>query len=75
MSIDNPEHYKTGGIETIDFIKAKLSPAAYQGYLLGNVMKYSSRIFTKGQPLEDVAKLRWYAAELEQALNEEARND
>jgi len=39
----NPKHYKTGGIETIDFIKAKLTDEQFKGYLAGNVIKYLSR--------------------------------
>ncbi len=33
----------TGGIETIDFIKAKLTEEQFKGYLAGNVIKYLSR--------------------------------
>jgi hypothetical protein len=29
----NPDHYKHGGIETIEYIKAKMSPVEYYGYL------------------------------------------
>jgi hypothetical protein len=29
----NPDHYMTGGIETIDFIKAKLTEEQFKGYL------------------------------------------
>lgn len=33
-------YYDAGGIETLDVIKAKLTPEQYHGYLLGNVIKY-----------------------------------
>src|SRR6056297_1685231 len=39
----DPDHYKTGGIETIDYMRAKLTPEQMEGYLLGNIMKYLSR--------------------------------
>ena len=51
----NPNHYKTGGIETIDFIRAK-----NLGYNLGNAVKYISRAPYKGKQLEDLRKAKWY---------------
>jgi hypothetical protein len=55
--VNHPPHYKTGGIETIDFIEAK-----GLGYHLGNVVKYISRAGIKGtnNGLEDLRKARWY---------------
>lgn len=55
----NPEHYKTGGIETIDYIQAKLTIEQFKGYLVGNVVKYLSRFEHKGGE-EDLQKARWY---------------
>ena len=53
--VNNPDHYKVGGIETIDFIEAKgLS------YNLGNVVKYVTRAGHKGNRKEDLEKARWY---------------
>jgi hypothetical protein len=54
-NINHPEHYKTGGIETIDFIEAK-----DLGYHLGNVIKYITRADHKGNRLEDLKKAQWY---------------
>lgn len=53
--VNHPPHYKTGGIETIDYIEAK-----QLGYHLGNVVKYVSRANHKGKQLEDLKKARWY---------------
>lgn len=54
--INHPPHYKSGGIETIDFIEAK-----HLGYHLGNVVKYISRAGIKSHcPIEDLKKARWY---------------
>lgn len=53
--INNPAHYKIGGIETIDFIEAK-----NLGYNLGNVVKYITRADHKGNKLEDLRKAQWY---------------
>jgi hypothetical protein len=55
--VNNPSHYKDGGIETIDYIEAKRL-----GYHLGNAVKYISRAGKKGtnQGLEDLKKAQWY---------------
>jgi hypothetical protein len=55
--VNQPSHYKVGGVETIDFIEAK-----GLGYHLGNVVKYITRAGHKGtnQGLEDLRKARWY---------------
>ena len=54
-NVNHPEHYKMGGIETIDFIEAKSL-----GYHLGNVVKYITRADHKGNRLEDLKKAQWY---------------
>lgn len=53
--INNPPHYRVGGVETIDFIEAK-----DLNYRLGNVVKYVSRAGKKGDPLQDLEKAAWY---------------
>src|SRR5690606_37907117 len=57
--INYPDHYKTGGIETIDYIKAKMTPEQFEGYLAGNVIKYISRYRHKNRT-EDLKKARVY---------------
>lgn len=54
-NVNHPAHYKTGGIETIDFIEAKGLT-----YHLGNAVKYITRADHKGNRLEDLQKARWY---------------
>lgn len=61
-NVNHPAHYKTGGIETIDFIEAKSL-----NYNLGNVVKYLTRADHKGNKLEDLKKAQWY-------LNREVSN-
>ena len=61
--VNSPPHYTAGGIETIDYIKAKLSPEGYRGYLQGNLLKYASRIGKKGS--DDAGKAAWYADRLD----------
>lgn len=55
-----PDHYATGGIETIDFIEAKLSEEEFIGFCKGNVIKYLSRCRYKGTEYLDMKKARDY---------------
>ncbi|AZV43579.1 gp62 protein [Peribacillus asahii] len=61
--VNNPSHYKSGGIETLDYIKAKTKPEAFQGFLVGNVIKYISRYEHKNG-LEDLKKAKFYLDKL-----------
>ncbi|MEY3760471.1 MAG: hypothetical protein RIR39_1962 [Pseudomonadota bacterium] len=67
MSKDNKSsYYDAGGVETLDVIKAKLTKEQYQGYLLGNAIKYSCRMMHKSEsPQRDAEKSanysRWLA--------------
>lgn len=69
--VNQPPHYTTGGIETIDFIEAKLLRDEYIGYLKGNVLKYASRLGHKGDAVTDAGKLNWYTTRLARALGGE----
>ena len=53
--VNSPPHYKSGGIETIDFIEAK-----NLNYNLGNVVKYITRADLKGNRKQDLNKAMWY---------------
>ena len=53
--VNHPAHYKTGGIETIDFIEAK-----DLNYNMGNAVKYISRAEHKGNKKQDLEKAVWY---------------
>ena len=68
--VNHPPHYKTGGIEAIDYMKAKMEPAEFIGYLRGNIFKYNTRIGLKGDPVEDSGKIAWYAIELNKYMVE-----
>lgn len=54
-------YYKVGGIETIDYIKRKLSKSEFKGFLRGNVIKYVSRAPYKGAEKEDYKKAFYYS--------------
>lgn len=64
--VNSPPHYTGGGIETIDYIRAKLSEEEFVGYCRGNALKYLSRAGKKGGALEDYRKAVWYLSYLEE---------
>lgn len=59
-AVEHPDHYCDGGIETIDFIKAKLGTDGFVFYCLGNVLKYVSRAGKKDDLLQDLQKAQTY---------------
>lgn len=71
----NPDHYKTGGIETIEYIRAKMSKEEFYGYIKGNAMKYISRVDKKSDKLldkiEDLKKAQWYIERMIQVHQED----
>ena len=58
--VNAPAHYVTGGIETIDFLRAKLGREGFVAYCRGNALKYLSRAGRKGDAREDFLKAEWY---------------
>lgn len=57
--VNSPKHYTSGSIETIDYIEDNLSAEGFEGYMVGNVLKYISRYRHKNG-VEDLRKARWY---------------
>lgn len=58
-NVNSPSHYTAGGIETIDYIKAKMTSDQFAGYCTGNILKYISRYpFKNG--VEDLKKAKVY---------------
>ena len=57
-------YYDAGNIETLDIIKAKLTPEQYEGFLLGNMIKYSCRANFKDQKTRDIEKISFYSDKL-----------
>ena len=64
----NPLHYKTGGIETIDFMKAKSTPEEFRGHLRLTSLKYLSRYGQKDNELQELKKAKWYLDRLIEEL-------
>lgn len=72
-TINHPAHYLVGGIETLDYIKAKLDFDEYKGYLKGCIIKYLSRANHKGHPLEDYRKAKFYMDKLVELAGEDEK--
>ncbi|MCV50082.1 DUF3310 domain-containing protein [Listeria monocytogenes] len=60
-NVNNPAHYTAGGIETLDYIKAKVKD--YPSYAAGNILKYVSRYEYKNG-IEDLKKAQFYLNDL-----------
>jgi hypothetical protein len=61
----NPDHYKVGGIETIDYMRAKSTPEEFEGYLRLSALKYLSRVGHKhgdhdAARAEEYRKALWF---------------
>ena len=61
--VNQPDHYTHGGIETLSYMKAKMTKEAFEGFLAGNVIKYISRYEYKNG-LEDLKKAKVYLDKL-----------
>ena len=61
--VNHPPHYTQGKVETIDAIESAVGPEGFEGYLVGNVLKYLSRYKHKNG-LEDLRKAEWYLCKL-----------
>ena len=59
MGVNHPAHYTSTKIETIDIIQDKLTAEAFEGFCIGNVLKYLTR-YRQKNGLEDLQKARWY---------------
>ena len=67
MSVDpKSTYYDAGGIETIEIIKAKLTPEQFIGFCLGNALKYMCRANWKHDTTDrDYEKIRMYMGMME----------
>jgi len=62
-------HYEANRIQPIEYIRAVMSKEAYEGYLLGNVIKYISRYKLKNG-VEDLEKAKVYLGWLIESTEE-----
>lgn len=66
--VHHPAHYTQGAVECVEAICAQLTPDEFIGFLRGSIAKYQWRLRLKGDPLEQLAKSRWYLDRLEREL-------
>lgn len=69
---DKALHYDEGGIDSLDIIKAKLTPEQFKGYLLGSSMKYGLRANFKGSMYRDMDKSSIYSGWVRDLIGEES---
>jgi hypothetical protein len=62
--VNAPPHYRQGGVECIDAIRAALTDEEFRGYCKGNAIKYTWREKHKGGN-EDLKKAAWYLNRIE----------
>jgi hypothetical protein len=65
----NPDHYKVGGVEAIDYMRAKSTPEEFEGYLRLSAIKYLSRVGHKNGDhdaarAEEYKKALWFIERL-----------
>ena len=70
--VNNPAHYKSGGIEVIDVIEAF---GLDSNFRLANVIKYVLRAGRKGDALQDLEKAAWYLDREIDKLEDKAEAD
>lgn len=58
-NVNHPNHYNNGKIECIEGLKSALSKEEFQGFLKGNILKYTWRSSHKNGD-EDLKKAQWY---------------
>ena len=61
--VNNPSHYTQGELEVIDILQDKLTPQEFEGFLKGNILKYTFREGIKNGT-EDMKKGAWYMSRL-----------
>ena len=74
--VNNPPHYTSGRVETIDFIEdcVQQAPDAVVGGLQWQVLKYMSRLWLKDSPALDAGKARFYLDRLIRTLEKPEYN-
>ena len=70
-AVNKPAHYNAGEIETIDYIVDVLGKYEAISYCHGNLIKYTgSRLWTKGNPIQDAEKAQWYLKKMIELMKE-----
>ena len=64
-------HYSKSSIQPIDIMRANFTDEQYEGFLIGNIIKYALR--KKGQDITDSQKIQQYAKWLEKHYRKVAK--
>ena len=72
--VKNQQHYTAQAVQAIEYMEITMTPEQYEGYLLGNVIKYVSRYRGKNG-LEDLRKAKVYMGWLVDHVADTAGND
>lgn len=68
----NPSHYQADDIpEDIEIMEHLMTKEQLEGFLWGNIIKYSYRYGRKGDKKETAEKIEWYAQKLKEVCAEE----
>lgn len=63
----NPSHYRVEGIpEAIEIMEHLMTKEQFEGFLWGNILKYTYRYGRKGDKKETAGKIKWYAQKLKE---------
>ena len=69
---EKSKYYDAGGIETFRIIEAKLTQEQYEGFLLGNILKYSCRLnFKETDKGREAEKIYNYSMMLDRFLQKQ----
>lgn len=69
--VNAPPHYTYGRFETVDVIADALGKTLFEGFCVGNVIKYVLR-YRRKNGLEDLKKARWYLDKVISVMEEGA---
>lgn len=71
--LTNPSYYNVeGASQPIEDMKALMTPEQFEGFLWGNIIKYSKRFGRKGDKILTLGKIIWYADRLKTYLEKES---
>lgn len=68
------DHYAKGAIQPIEFMQETFTKEEFRGFLMGNIVKYTSRLGKKDSTAKEAAKIKRYSEWLQKAENGEKIN-
>lgn len=69
----NPSYYNVeGASQPIEDMEALMTPEQFEGFLWGNIIKYTKRFGRKGDKVLTLGKIIWYADRLKKKLESDA---